>query len=166
MPLFSDYTPLADLDAMCRMGWGDVPQIKIPLNWREMHGPGDREDAAQLKAQNICYRCGIARRTSRQSYCSACRREIKAAEMRTRHQPAPKPKVTGRRGRANQPWTPDLIIDRIEQFMIRTGHAPVATDFTINPQLPSKCTVRTRWGNTSAAVAEARARLNGRRDVA
>lgn len=34
------YTPLSTLDDMIRCGWENVPQRKMPANWREKPGPG------------------------------------------------------------------------------------------------------------------------------
>jgi hypothetical protein len=52
---FQTFTPFSELDEMTRMGWGDTPQVEIPVNWRHKRGPGFRvkEYTFQIKRQRF-----------------------------------------------------------------------------------------------------------------
>jgi hypothetical protein len=83
------YDPISDLDLMIMNGWGDIPQVDLPDDWRTresdipVQGPDARivaklkRDAADLKIRlarelsgEEC-RCGAGKKPA-QSFCFAC----------------------------------------------------------------------------------------------
>lgn len=46
----SRFTPLSVLDEMIRQGWGDIPQTKIPPNWRKYKLPKRQQVRAAILA--------------------------------------------------------------------------------------------------------------------
>jgi hypothetical protein len=40
-----------EVDELLALGWGDTPPERIPANWREVRGPGERRWSAEHRAK-------------------------------------------------------------------------------------------------------------------